>query len=123
MHPSEIGIRRPKRSSAPRKASVTTRDTNSIFQRVNEAAACQLRQLAESWLGKTRLSGENLFALNPVRADKNIGSFAINIRKGVWSDFATGDAGGDIISFYAYIHGVSQIEAARTLAEKLGVRG
>ncbi|MBU3032672.1 hypothetical protein [Tritonibacter mobilis] len=122
MHPSEISIRRPKRSSASRKASVTTRDTNKIFDRVNAAAAGQLRHLAESWLGKTRLSGDNLFALNPTRADKKIGSFSINIRKGVWADFATGDAGGDIISFYSYIHGVSQIEAARALAEKLGVR-
>lgn len=46
---------------------------------MNEASAGQIRQLAESWLGKPRLSGDHLFELNPVRADRHIGSLAINI--------------------------------------------
>lgn len=118
MHPSEIGRRRLIGKAAPRHLP-----SDDIFHAVNDAARSRIRDLAERWLTRTRLSGENLMALNPTRADKSIGSFSINIRTGLWADFATGDKGGDIISFYAYLHGVSQIEAARALAGMLGVRG
>jgi len=39
---------------------------------------------------------------------------------GVWSDFATGDAGGDPISLVAFLYGKSQGDAARDLEEQLG---
>lgn len=122
MHPSEISIRRPTRQAAPRRNSATTPNRHDIFKLVNEAASGQIRPLAERWLGTTRLSGDNLLALNPTRHDRNIGSFSINVRSGVWSDFATGDSGGDIVSFYAYLHNLTQIEGARELADLLGVR-
>lgn len=122
MHPSEIGIRRPARQSAPRPEHNYNARRNDIFREVNEAARGQIRQLAERWLGTTRLSGDNLMALNPTRSDKTIGSFSINTRSGVWADFATGDKGGDIVSFYAYLHGTTQMEAACELAQVLGVR-
>lgn len=118
MHPSEIGVRRPARNRPPRDYHVTS----DLFALVNEAACGQIRQLAERWLGTTRLSGDNLLALNPTRADRKIGSFGINVRTGAWADFATDDRGGDIVSFYAYLHGVRQIDAARELAQILGVR-
>ena len=43
------------------------------------------------------------------------------MRTGVWADFATDDKGGDIISYYAYIKGLGQIDAAKELADRLGV--
>jgi hypothetical protein len=58
---------------------------------------------------------------NPRRNDQNPGSFSINYRTGTWKDFATGDAGRDLISLVAYVRGGSQGDAARELAEKLGV--
>ena len=42
-------------------------------------------------------------------------SLSINLRTGKWSDFATGDAGGDLISLYAAIHRIDQGEAYRRL--------
>jgi hypothetical protein len=42
-------------------------------------------------------------------------------RAGAWSDFATGDRGGDVISLIAYIENIRQSEAARLLARLLGV--
>ncbi|MEP3784758.1 MAG: hypothetical protein ABJM43_07545 [Paracoccaceae bacterium] len=114
MHSSEIGKRRPK-NRAHKKPQ------DNIFVAVNDAAKGQIKDLASRWVSKSRMSGENLMALNPTRADKNIGSFAINVRTGAWADFATDDMGGDIISFYAYIFGMSQIDAARALANELGV--
>ena len=120
MHPSEIGLRRPIRKAAPRNSQPRQQSGEGIFQAVNDAARSRIRELAERWLPTTSLRGQELWALNPMRDDRNIGSFAINTRTGLWADFATDDRGGDIISFYAYLHGVSQIEAARSLAGILG---
>ena len=58
---------------------------------------------------------------NPTRNDRHPGSFKVNLRSGVWSDFATGDAGGDPISLFAYLNGLSQLEAARSLAQELRI--
>ncbi|WP_417270775.1 hypothetical protein [Celeribacter sp.] len=93
----------------------------NIFDDVNAAAAGRIKSLVEGWVANTRMSGDNLFALNPTRDDRKPTSFCINVRNGIWCDFATEDKGGDIISYYAYIFGLTQIEAARELAEQLGV--
>ena len=61
-----------------------------------------------------------IVALNPRRADRNLGTFKINRYNGRWCDFATGDKGGDPISLVAYLADVSQGEAARLLAQMLG---
>ena len=42
-------------------------------------------------------------------------SLKIHARKGLWSDFATGEKGGDPVSLYAAIHGIGQGEAAKRL--------
>ncbi len=62
-------------------------------------------------------------ALNPTRADRHLGSFRINLDTGRWADFATGDAGGDLVGLTAYVFGIGQVDAARTVAEWVGVRG
>lgn len=122
MHPSEIGMSRRTRQRPFRPKPNYKASSSDIFREVNDAARSQIRQLAERWLGTTRVSGDNLLALNPTRNDKNIGSFSINTRSGIWADFATGDSGADIVSFYAYLHRTTQIEAARELAKLLGAR-
>lgn len=42
-------------------------------------------------------------------------SLSINLNTGKWGDFATGEAGGDLISLYAAMNGVDQGEAYRRL--------
>ncbi|MBI2602701.1 MAG: hypothetical protein HYW48_06575 [Deltaproteobacteria bacterium] len=54
-------------------------------------------------------------ARNPKRNDRNLGSFRINLNTGKWADFAIEHRGGDLISLYAYLNGLSQIEAAVAL--------
>lgn len=93
----------------------------NIFQDVNEAALVSLESLCQRWLPNGRKQGGEFVALNPTRADRHYGSFRINLRTGRWADFATGDTGGDPVSFYAYIYGRTQIEAAREMAKYLGV--
>ncbi len=58
---------------------------------------------------------------NPKRLDRNPGSFRVNLRTGRWADFATGDRGGDMISLVAWRFDISQLEAARRLADLLSI--
>ncbi|MCH6590044.1 MAG: hypothetical protein IH806_06005 [Proteobacteria bacterium] len=92
------------------------------FAAVNRAALAALPALLRRWLPDGRQVGREYLARNPLRADRRSGSFKINVRTGRWADFATGDAGGDVISLCAYLAGIGQAEAARSLADMLRVR-
>ncbi|MCZ6497087.1 MAG: hypothetical protein O6924_13020 [Alphaproteobacteria bacterium] len=89
------------------------------FGAVNQAAYWRLPDLLNLWLPKGKLVGNEYIALNPTRRDRNLGSFKINIQTGRWADFATGDKGGDVVSLFAYLTDLSQVAAARRLAELL----
>ncbi len=92
------------------------------FAAVNRAALASLPTLLRRWLPDGRQVGREYVARNPRRADKRAGSFKVNTRTGRWADFATGDAGGDVVSLCAYLAGIGQAEAARSLADMLRVR-
>ena len=92
------------------------------FQRINQAAlAAGLAGLLKRWLPNSWIVSEELVALNPRRSDRRLGSFRINCRSGRWCDFACGAKGGDPVSYVAYVTNCSQLEAARRLAEALGI--
>jgi putative DNA primase/helicase len=48
------------------------------------------------------------------------GSLSVNTTSGAWSDFATGEKGGDLISLFAAIEGLNNGQAARQLMHALG---
>jgi hypothetical protein len=91
------------------------------FARVNAAGLAALQDLLARWLPNGRREGVEWVATNPTRTDRRPGSFKVNMRTGKWADFATGDRGGDVVSLAAYLHGLSQGEAARKLATMLGL--
>ena len=91
------------------------------FARINQAALAAFPAVLNRLLPGGKAIGRELVALNPRRADRRIGSFKINRYNGRWMDFATGDKGGDPISLVAYLADVSQGEAARLLAQMLGI--
>jgi hypothetical protein len=91
------------------------------FERINRAAMAVLPSLLARWLPSGRVHGHEYIALNPKRADRQLGSFSINLHSGKWADFATGDRGGDPISLAAYLGDLGQIEAAKRLAAMLGI--
>lgn len=71
-----------------------------------------------SWLPGGRREGNEYVVQNPTRGDSKKGSFKINVRggkAGKWSDFATGDRGGDLISLYQYLFGVDAKKAYQDL--------
>lgn len=99
-------------------------NAGAIIARVNAAALPRLDTLCAEWTIGGRRVGQEFMALNPRRpGDKRPGSFKINLITGRWADFATGDAGGDPVSLYAYLHGLRQLAAARALGQRLGVIG
>jgi hypothetical protein len=91
------------------------------FDRIASTALVHSDILARRWLPDGRREGAEWSARNPRRSDRRPGSMKLNLRSGRWSDFATGDAGGDLISLAAYVHGISQREAAERIAEMLGL--
>ena len=92
------------------------------FPAINRAALASLPALLRRWLPDGRLVGREYTARNPSRADRRPGSFKVNVNTGRWADFATDDAGGDVVSLAAYLSGTGQAEAARALADMLEVR-
>ncbi len=91
------------------------------FAKINRAALADLPHVIRRWLPDGRVVGAELVARNPTRADRRAGSFKVNVKSGMWADFATGDRGGDPTSLVAYLAKCSQVEAARRLAEALGI--
>ena len=91
------------------------------FETINRAALTRLPELCARWLPDGRRHGHEYIARNPVRDDKRAGSFKVNLRTGKWADFAIDARGGDPVSLAAYVSGLSQSDAARQLAQMLGV--
>jgi hypothetical protein len=91
------------------------------FDAINRAALASFPAVLARILPGGKRIGSEIVALNPKRADRRLGSFKINRFNGRWGDFATGDKGGDPISLVAYLADVSQGEAARLLAQMLGL--
>ncbi|WIY27535.1 hypothetical protein [Parasedimentitalea psychrophila] len=89
----------------------------------DRSTICLARQesLLAKWLPGGRLEGREWVALNPTRNDRRPGSFRINVDNGFWADFATPDKGGDPISLFAYLNGLSQKQAALELKRQLGM--
>lgn len=95
---------------------------NNLFYEVNRVLQGHvIASLVTTWLPGGKKRGQEWVARNPRRSDNHPGSFSVNLASGRWADFATGDKGGDIISLLAYLDGISQIEAARFLAEWAGL--
>jgi len=61
-------------------------------------------------------------ARNPRRDDRNLGSFKISLGSGVWKDYASDDKGGDLISLWAFVNNVPQIDALRGLQSFLSLK-
>lgn len=93
------------------------------FSEIHRVALANFPLVIARILPGGKCVGSEIVALNPKRCDKQLGSFKINRYTGRWADFATGDKGGDLVSLVAYLADVSQGEAARLLANMLGIEG
>jgi uncharacterized protein (DUF927 family) len=91
------------------------------IKQIASTALFSIERILSSWLPDGKKQGAEYLAINPTRSDSKPGSFSINITTGAWSDFATGDKGGDLVSLIAYLEGSKQSDAAKRLAEFLGM--
>lgn len=90
------------------------------FKEVAQVALSQSLDLVSTWLpaGRKINSEWQCGSLNGEEGS----SFSVNLKSGVWSDFATGESGGDLISLYAAIYtGNNQGKAVKELAEQLRI--
>lgn len=93
------------------------------FKAIASAALASAGSVLERWLPGGKRVGHEYQALNPTRGDSQPGSFSVNVNTGAWSDFATGDKGGDLIALVAYLDGVKQAEAHDRVTAFLGLAG
>ncbi|CAE6511762.1 conserved hypothetical protein [Nitrosomonas nitrosa] len=91
------------------------------IKRIAAHALAGTDRILNHWLPGGKTEGHEYQALNPKRADSSLGSFSINIRTGEWADFATGDKGKDLVSLVAYLTDATQSDAAKMVAELLGI--
>lgn len=101
--------------------AVAERGGRVDFDRINRTALAQSDAVVRGLLPEGRREGHEWVARNPLRPDRRLGSFKVNLATGKWADFATGDAGGDLVSLAAFVAGLPQREAAIRLAESLGM--
>lgn len=92
------------------------------FKQINAAALSSIDAVLNRWLPGGKMHGHEYQAINPTRTDSKLGSFSINCNTGAWADFASDDKGGDLVALVAYLEGVKQGEAAKRLAEFLGLQ-
>jgi hypothetical protein len=92
------------------------------FAAIKAASLRSLDFIIPRLLPGGKSEGDEWVVRNPTRGDSKAGSFKVNMKTGVWSDFATGDSGGDMIDLVVYLTGKSILDAARELADMLGVQ-
>lgn len=77
--------------------------------------------LLREWFPAGKLSGSE-YKLGSLQGDEGE-SLSINVKTGLWADFATGQSGGDLLALYAAREGLRQGEAAKALGWTNGSRG
>ncbi|AHE73637.1 topoisomerase [Enterobacter ludwigii] len=96
----------------------------TVINAIRSVAAVALHSaeiLVPEWLPEGRRQAVEWICRNPTRADRHAGSFSVSLVDGCWHDFATGDGGGDLVSLGAYLWNVRQTDAARIVADRLGL--
>jgi len=89
------------------------------FGRIAAAALQNAASLVENWLPKGKRVGHE-WQCGSLTGDEG-SSCSVNLNTGAWADFATDEAGGDLISLYAAIHRIGQGKAALELGRQLGI--
>jgi hypothetical protein len=97
-------------------------DNHVDFAAVKAASIGSIETLVSRWLPQGKRVGNQWISRNPTRDDAAAGSFSVNLRSGVWSDFATSETGGDMIDFFCYLNRASPLDRPKAVGELLGVR-
>jgi putative DNA primase/helicase len=93
--------------------------TNINIQEISSYALSKYPDLLFQWIPSGRIHGHE-FKCGSVQGEPG-DSLSVNVRTGMWADFSTNDRGGDPVSLYAAIRGISQLDSARELAIQFGL--
>lgn len=89
------------------------------FEDVGAAALEMAPVLLSQWLGGKRQGHE---WVGERKANGGPGdSWSVNLNTGAWGAFATGEAGGDLVSLYAALNHLDQLAALKAVADMVGV--
>ncbi|WP_136066373.1 DUF927 domain-containing protein [Modicisalibacter radicis] len=99
----------------------TYADLTTRFEEGNRAALAAIDRVLAHWLPGGKTQKREYVVKNPTRQDAHAGSFSVNLDRGGWYDFATGDKGGDLVALIAYLEGCEQLEALKHLESFLGI--
>ena len=92
-------------------------------RRVNQKLLDNAKVVIPDWLDG-EIKGEEYVAINPLRRDDKIGSFSVNLTKGVWKDFAVDNfAGPDLVSLYMALKSLEESTALDELESLLSEPG
>lgn len=83
------------------------------FKQLADDLLRDAKNVLDRWFPQGKFRGKE-FLIGNLSGDVGE-SLSINWKTGKWKDFSSGDTGGDLISLYAAIHGLEQIEAAKQL--------
>lgn len=88
------------------------------FEGLSASLLARAESLLPSWLPAGKRRGQE-FVVGNLAGDAG-DSLSINIKTGIWKDFASDEAGGDLVSLYAAINRIGQAEAAKALGASNG---
>src|SRR5689334_17037855 len=91
-----------------------------IFELAHQAINRQgISSFVRNLLPGGKKQGNEWVVKNPTRNDDNAGSFSANLVTGKWGEFSPKNnsrQGNDCISLYAYVKGISNLDAACEIA-------
>lgn len=87
------------------------------FDQINSAALFALESLVHEWFPQGHKEGHE-FKIGSLAGEPGR-SLSINLRTGAWKDFASDAGGSDPVSLLAAIRGVSMLDSAKELGERL----
>lgn len=88
------------------------------FRELADALLAQAATLVPEWLpGGKKSPGTDEYVCGSLAGGEG-SSCSVNLKKGKWSDFATGEAGNDLLGLYAAIHELSNAKAAVQVARE-----
>jgi hypothetical protein len=103
-----------------------TKNRTKIFRndthRVNAAALNKLPAIVKRWLPDGHMNAKYWVAKSPRGLVHHAAGLRVNLKDGRWRDYATGEAGADVISLAAFVGGSSNEDAAKNLARMLELR-
>ncbi len=89
------------------------------FTALADALLAQAEHLVGLWLAGGRRNGHE-WVCGSLHGGEGT-SCSVNLNTGRWADFATGEQGGDLVSLYAAVHGLTMGKAAVAVARETGL--